>query len=27
MPEGVLTGHPRARFWDAVLVEGAGLPV
>ncbi len=26
MPEGVLMGHPRARFWDAVIVEGAGLP-
>ena len=21
MPDGVLTGHPRARFWDAVMVE------
>jgi len=24
MPEGVLNGHPRARFYDAVLVESAG---
>ncbi|MGH2632522.1 MAG: antibiotic biosynthesis monooxygenase family protein [Tepidiformaceae bacterium] len=24
MPEGVLSGHPRARFYDAVLLEQAG---
>lgn len=23
MPEGVLNGHPRARFYEAVVVEGA----
>ena len=26
MPEGITKGHPRARFWNAVMVEGAGLP-
>jgi heme-degrading monooxygenase HmoA len=26
MPEGVVTGHPRARFYDAVIVEQAGVP-
>ncbi len=27
-PDGVLVGHPRARFYEAVLVEsGAPLPV
>lgn len=25
MPEGVLAGHPRARFYDAVLVERPGM--
>lgn len=24
MPEGVITGHPRARFYEGVLVERAG---
>lgn len=24
MPEGVIEGHPRARFWEAVLVERVG---
>lgn len=25
-PEGVVVGHPRARFYQAVLVERAGEP-
>lgn len=25
-PEGVITGHPRARFYEAVLVEPAAAP-
>ena len=24
MPDGILVGHPRARFYDAVIVEPAG---
>lgn len=24
MPEGIIKGHPRARFWDAVIVEDTG---
>ncbi|MCA9843422.1 MAG: antibiotic biosynthesis monooxygenase [Dehalococcoidia bacterium] len=27
MPEGIVKGHPRARFWDSVIVEEAGLTV
>lgn len=26
MPEGVLVGHPRARFYDAVLQEAPSAP-
>ena len=25
--EGVLAGHPRARFYDAVITEPAEVPV
>jgi len=26
-PEGVLSGHPRARFYDAVITEPGPVPV
>ncbi|MBI2765825.1 MAG: antibiotic biosynthesis monooxygenase [Chloroflexi bacterium] len=26
MPEGIILGHPRARFYDAVIEEPAGGP-
>lgn len=26
MPDGIVLGHPRARFYEAVIVEGADGP-
>jgi heme-degrading monooxygenase HmoA len=26
MPDGIVLGHPRARFYDALLIQRAGAP-
>jgi heme-degrading monooxygenase HmoA len=26
MPDGILEGHPRARFYESVIVEFGGMP-